>query len=115
MTRKLMMAAAAVATADGSVLIGRTVDFSPYNATMRQQICERGAQVSFGDKVNNYRYVCAPKATSLCAGRYAGSAVNEKGVILTMAVKGHPDAYSRDRAAAARIRSRARGGCLPAA
>ena len=83
-------------TTDGSVLIGRTVDFSPYNATMRQQICERGAQVSFGDKVNNYRYVCAPKATSLCAGRYAGSAVNEKGVILTMAVKGHPNAYSRD-------------------
>ena len=33
-------------TTDGSVLIGRTVDFSPYNATMYQQICERGAQVS---------------------------------------------------------------------
>ena len=30
-------------TVDGSVLIGRTVDFSPYNATMYQQICERGA------------------------------------------------------------------------
>ena len=27
-------------TADGSVLIGRKVDFSPYNATMYQQICE---------------------------------------------------------------------------
>ena len=34
-------------TTDGSVLIGRTVDFSPYNATMYQQICERGKQGFF--------------------------------------------------------------------
>ena len=34
------------ATADGSVLIGRTVDFSPYNATMYQQICEAGTQMA---------------------------------------------------------------------
>ena len=38
------------ATADGSVLIGRTVDFSPYNATMYQQICERGT--STGRRTN---------------------------------------------------------------
>ena len=51
-------------TSDGSVLIGRTVDFSPYNATMYQQICEPGTQVSFGGHVNRYRYVCAPKSTT---------------------------------------------------
>ena len=44
-------------TADGSVLIGRTVDFAPYNATMCQQICERGTQVAFDGQVNKYRYV----------------------------------------------------------
>ena len=76
------------ATSDGSVLIGRTVDFSPYNATMYQQICERGTLVSFGDRTNRYRYVCAPKSTSLYAGRYAGSAANEKGVILTGTITG---------------------------
>lgn len=75
-------------TADGSVLIGRTVDFSPYNATMCQQICECGAQVSFDGHTNRYRYVCAPKSTSIHAGRYAGSAANEKGVILTGTVTG---------------------------
>lgn len=75
-------------TTDGSVLIGRTVDFPPYNATMRQQICERGAQVSFGGHTNRYRYVCAPKSTSMHAGRYAGSSVNEKGVILTGTITG---------------------------
>ena len=81
-------------TVDGSVLIGRTVDFSPYNATMVQQICERGAQVSFGGHTNKYRYVCAPKSTSLHAGRYAGSAANEKGVILTGTITG----VTRDKA-----------------
>ncbi len=75
-------------TADASVLIGRTVDFPPYNATMRQQICEPGTQVSFGDKVNKYRYICAPKTTSLNSGRYAGSMANEKGVILTGTITG---------------------------
>lgn len=39
-------------TADGSVLIGRTVDFSPCNATMFQQICEPGTQVTFGGEIN---------------------------------------------------------------
>ena len=58
-------------TTDGSVLIGRTNDFPPCNATMRQQICERGAQVSFGGNANKYRYVCTPKSTSLHGGRYA--------------------------------------------
>ena len=76
---------------DGSVLIGRTVDFAPYNATMHQQICERGAQVSFDGRVNKYRYVCAPKSTSMRAGRYAGSAANEKGVILTGTITGATD------------------------
>ena len=33
-------------TADGSVLIGRTVDFSPHNATMVQQICERDTAIA---------------------------------------------------------------------
>ena len=85
-------------TADGSVLIGRTVDFSPYNATMVQQICERGKQVSFGGNTNKYRYVCAPKATSLYAGRYAGSAANEKGVILTGTITGatNPEVLKKD-------------------
>ena len=85
-------------TSDGSVLIGRTVDFSPYNATMYQQICEPGTQVSFGGHVNRYRYVCAPKSTSLYAGRYAGSAANEKGVILTGTITGatNPKALEND-------------------
>ena len=78
-------------TSDGSVLIGRTVDFSPYNATMYQQICECGAQVSLGGHTNKYRYVCAPKSTSMYAGRYAGSAANEKGVILTGTITGMTD------------------------
>ena len=59
------MYAGKLVTSDGSILIGRTVDFSPYNATMYQQICEPGTQVSFGGHVNKYRYVCAPKSTSL--------------------------------------------------
>ena len=75
-------------TTDGSVLIGRTVDFPPYNATMYQQICEPGTQVAFNGVTNKYRYVCAPKSTSLKAGRYAGSAANEKGVILTGTITG---------------------------
>ena len=75
-------------TSDGSVLIGRTVDFSPYNATMFQQVCEAGTQVAFNGVTNRYRYVCAPKSTSLYAGRYAGSAANEKGVILTGTITG---------------------------
>ena len=75
-------------TVDGSVLIGRTVDFSPYNATMCQQVCEAGTQVAFNGVTNKYRYVCAPKSTSLYAGRYAGSAANEKGVILTGTITG---------------------------
>ena len=75
-------------TTDGSVLIGRTVDFSPYNATMVQQICERGTQVAFNGVTNKYRYVCVPKSTSLNVGRYAGSAANEKGVILTGTITG---------------------------
>ena len=75
-------------TTDGSVLIGRTVDFSPYNATMYQQICERGTQTAFNGVTNKYRYVCVPKSSSLRAGRYAGSAANEKGVILTGTITG---------------------------
>ena len=75
-------------TTDGSILIGRTVDFSPYNATMYQQICAAGTQVAFNGVTNKYRYVCAPKSTSLYAGRYAGSAANEKGVILTGTITG---------------------------
>ena len=86
------------ATTDKSVLIGRTVDFAPYNATMCQQICERGAQVSFDGRVNKYRYVCAPKSTSMRAGRYAGSAANEKGVILTGTITGatNPEVLKKD-------------------
>ncbi len=86
------------ATADGSILIGRTVDFSPFNATMRQQVCERGAQISFDGRTNRYRYVCAPKSTSLYAGRYAGSAANEMGVILTGTITGatRPEALAND-------------------
>ena len=85
-------------TVDGSVLIGRTVDFAPYNATMCQQICEPGTQVSFGGKVNKYRYICVPKATSLYAGRYAGSMANEKGVILTGTITGatNPEVLKKD-------------------
>ena len=85
-------------TADKSVLIGRTVDFEPYNATMHQQICEPGTQVSFDGRVNKYRYVCAPKSASLHAGRFAGSAANEKGVILTGTVTGatRKEALERD-------------------
>ena len=85
------MYAGKMATADGSILIGRTVDFSPYNATMYQQICEAGTQVAFDGHTNKYRYVCAPKSTSLYAGRYAGSATNEKGVILTGTITGATD------------------------
>ena len=59
------MYAGKLATTDGSILIGRTVDFSPYNATMYQQICESGSQVAFNGVTNKYRYVCAPKSTSL--------------------------------------------------
>ncbi len=85
-------------TTDGSVLIGRTVDFSPYNATMFQQICEPGTKVAFDGTVNKYRYICAPKSTSLNAWRYAGSAVNEKGVILTGTITGatNPKALEKD-------------------
>ena len=43
---------------------------------MHQQICELGAQVSFGGNTNRYRYVCAPKSTSLNAGRFAGGATD---------------------------------------
>ena len=75
-------------TSDGSVLIGRTVDFSPYNATMIQQICEAGTQVAFNGTLNRYRYVSVLKSTALSAGRYAGSAVNEKGLAVSATVTG---------------------------
>ena len=91
------MYAGKMVTTDGSILIGRTVDFSPYNATMYQQICEAGTQVAFDGHTNKYRYVCAPKSTSLYAGRYVGSAANEKGVILTGTITGASRGRARPR------------------
>ena len=81
-------------SADGTTLIGRTVDAAPWNGPMREQRFERGEWTHADGTKNKYAFICASKVTSQGVGFYGGGAINEKGVMLSETVTGR----TRDRA-----------------
>jgi len=68
-------------SADGSTLIGRTVDTPPWTA------CFRSLKVPRGEGVR-YAYVCTPSVTACDKGFFASGCANEKGLIVSGAVTG---------------------------
>ena len=73
-------------SADGTTMIGRTVDAAPWNGPMREERFERGKRAYADGTVNNYAFVCASKVTSIGVGFYGGGTINEKGVMLSATV-----------------------------
>lgn len=68
-------------SADGSTLIGRTVDTPPWNACFRELRVPRGNGVK-------YAYVCTPAVTALGKGFFASGCVNERGLVVSGTVTG---------------------------
>ena len=75
-------------SADGTTMIGRTVDAVPWNGPMREVRFERGKRSYADGTVNDYAFVCASKVTSMGVGFYGGGTINEKGVMLSATVTG---------------------------
>ena len=69
-------------SADGTVLIGRTVDTPPWSS------CFRAVKVPRGDGVK-YAYVCTPAVTALGKGFFASACANEAGLVISGTVTGH--------------------------
>ena len=75
-------------SADGTTMIGRTVDAAPWNGPMRLARFERGKRLYEDGTANDYAFVCACDVTSLRDGFYGGGTINEKGVMLSATVTG---------------------------
>ena len=69
-------------SADGTVLIGRTVDTPPWTC------CFRAVRVPRGDGVK-YAYVCTPAVTSVGKGFFPSACANEAGLVISGTVTGH--------------------------
>ena len=70
-------------SADGTVLIGRTVDLRPWTC------CFRAVSVPRGDGVK-YAYVCTPAVTALGRGVFPSACANEAGLVISGTVTGIP-------------------------
>ena len=68
-------------SADGSTLIGRTVDTPPWTACFRSLKVPRGEGVRFA-------YVCTPSVSACDKGFFASGCANEKGLIVSGTVTG---------------------------
>ena len=75
-------------SADGTTMIGRTVDAAPWNGPMREVRFERGKRAYADGTVNDYAFTCASKVTGMGVGFYGGGTINEKGVMLSATVTG---------------------------
>ena len=69
-------------SADGTVLIGRTVDTPPWSC------CFRAVRVPRGEGVK-YAYVCTPAVTALGKGFFPSACANEAGLVISGTVTGH--------------------------
>ena len=69
-------------SADGTVLIGRTVDTPPWSC------CFRAVRVPRGEGVK-YAYVCTPAVTSLDKGFFPSACANDAGLVISGTVTGH--------------------------
>ena len=69
-------------SADGTVLIGRTVDTPPWSC------CFRAVRVPRGEGVK-YAYVCTPAVTSVGKGFFPSVCANEAGLVISGTVTGH--------------------------
>ena len=88
------------ASADGTTLLGRTVDVRPWTACFRTVVVP-GAENRPGRKLvglrgfewelpaTTYRYVCTPAVSSMGKGFFASGCVNEKGLGVTGTVTGY--------------------------
>lgn len=70
------------ASADGTVLVGRTVDLPPWTA------CFRAVRVPRGNDAK-YAYVCTPAVTSMGKGSFPSACANEAGLVISGTVTGH--------------------------
>ena len=68
-------------SADGTVLIGRTVDTPPWTC------CFRAVRVPRGDGVK-YAYVCTPAVTAVGKGFFPSACANEAGLVISGTVTG---------------------------
>ena len=68
-------------SADGTVLIGRTVDTPPWSC------CFRAVRVPRGEGVK-YAYVCTPAVTSVGKGFFPSACANEAGLVISGTVTG---------------------------
>ena len=75
-------------SADGTTMLGRTVDAAPWNGPMYLSRFERGERSYADGTANGYAFTCAAKSASIGVGFYGGGAINEKGVMLTATVTG---------------------------
>ena len=73
-------------SADGTTMIGRTVDAPPWTGPFRIDRFERGDWEYADGTVNDYAFTCACKVKSQDKGFYGGGAINEKGVMLSATV-----------------------------
>ncbi len=73
-------------SADGTTMIGRTVDAAPWNGPMREARFERGEWTHADGTLNKYAFICACMSTSLNRGFRGGGTINEKGVMLSATV-----------------------------
>ena len=69
-------------SADGTVLIGRTVDTPPWSCCFRAVSVPRGSDVK-------YAYVCTPAVTSVGKGYFPSACANEAGLAISGTVTGH--------------------------
>ena len=69
-------------SADGTVLIGRTVDTPPWTA------CFRAVSVPRGNGVR-YAYVCTPAVAAVGKGYFPSACANEAGLVISGTVTGH--------------------------
>ena len=70
-------------SADGTTMIGRTVDAEPFNGPMREVRFERGKRVYADGTANDYAFTCTCRSSCLGAGLCCDGAINEKGVMLS--------------------------------
>ena len=69
-------------SADGTVLIGRTVDSPPWTS------CFRAVKIPRGEDVK-HAYVCTPSVSALDGGGFPSACANEAGLVISGTVTGH--------------------------
>ena len=75
-------------SADGTTMIGRTMDLPPWNATRHMNRFEPGERTHFDGSKNKYAFICASLVTSMDKGFYGGETINEKGVMMSATLTG---------------------------